>query len=228
MQTVSTTRKTLPDNLPTESRKALEDMKSWKELVIRPSDKGSKFFILDREDYIQRVLVHLNDPSTFVIVQNKPEAIQQVTDAITDWTHKYSSEIGMTTSIRNLVIPNEHCKPGNNYINPKAHKPNKNYPGRLISTGCSSYTKNLSALTATELCKVDLQYVIKDTNHLLRQIRDINQLGILKNSKDVLHVSLDIVNMFPSISKIVGLDQCRMHLDKRDDPLFSTDCTQYY
>ena len=30
--------------------------------------------------------------------------------------------------------------------------------------------------------------------------------------------------MFPSISKEVGLEQCEMHLNKRIDPLFSTDC----
>ena len=30
--------------------------------------------------------------------------------------------------------------------------------------------------------------------------------------------------MFPSISKEVGLDQCRKHLDRRKDNIFSTDC----
>ena len=30
--------------------------------------------------------------------------------------------------------------------------------------------------------------------------------------------------MFPSISKEIGLEQCRKHLDKRNDPIFSTDC----
>ena len=162
-------------------------MKLWKDLIIRPSDKGSKFFIMDKEDYIQRVLVHLNDPSTFVIVHNKEEAASQITTAIKDWTVKFSSEPGMTTAISNLVIPDETCKHGNNYVNPKAHKPDKNYPGRLISTGCASYTKALSALTAVELCKVDLQYIIKDTNHLLRKIQKINQLGVLnKNCSAIL------------------------------------------
>ena len=43
------------------------------------------------------------------------------------------------------------CQPGNNYVNPKAHKPEKNYPGRMISTGCASAIKNLDASTAHEL-----------------------------------------------------------------------------
>ena len=37
-------------------------------------------------------------------------------------------------------------------------------------------------------------------------------------------VSLDIVNMFPNISKLVGLQECKTHLDKHHDPIFSTEC----
>ena len=52
LQTNSRRTTVLPDNLPQDTRKALQDMKNWKDLIIRPADKGSKFFILDREDYI--------------------------------------------------------------------------------------------------------------------------------------------------------------------------------
>ena len=105
----------------------------------------------------------------------------------------------------------------------KAHKPEQNFPGRLISTGCNSYTNTLSALTAIELSKVELPYVIKDINHFLKKIHEINLSEILTN-KEVIHVSFDVVSMFPSISKDVGLEQCEMHLNKRTDPLFSTAC----
>ena len=48
LQTNSKTKTTLPDNLPPESREALNKMKDWKDVVIRRSaDKGSKYFILD-------------------------------------------------------------------------------------------------------------------------------------------------------------------------------------
>ena len=32
---------------------------------------------------------------------------------------------------------------------------------------------------------------------------------------EVIHVSFDVVSMFPSISKDIGLEQCKIHLDKR-------------
>ena len=223
LQSVSKTKKKLPDNIPTKSRQALDEMKNWKDVIIRPADKGSTFFIMDRSDYVLRTLEHLSDPTTFVVIKNKHIAINQVVEVITQWTQLYDKEPGMTSSVKKCVIPDEYCKPGNNYINPKAHKPEKNYVGRLISTGCASHTKNLAALTAIELNKVELKYIIKDTNHLLRKIKDINEQKLLHN-KDVIHVSFDVVNMFPSISKSVGLEQCRQHLDKRDAPLFSTNC----
>ena len=71
-------RTSLPDNLSWETRKSLQEMKSRKDIVIRKADKGSKFFILDREDYVSRVLVHLEDPSTFFVVSDKEKAIKRV------------------------------------------------------------------------------------------------------------------------------------------------------
>ena len=215
--------KVLPDNIPKESRGILNAMKDWKNKVIRPADKGSKFFILDREDYIKRVEEHLHDTSTFEKIENKELAIREVLDAIRQWIIKYLEEPGMTSNIQDFINPGESCKPGNNYVNPKAHKPEKNYPGRCISTGCASYIKNLSALTSIELKKVPQPYCIKDTNDLLRQIEEINQKNIL-DDKEVQHVTFDVEAMFPSIHKSLGLPQCEIHLDKRPEKLFSTEC----
>ena len=112
--------------------------------------------------------------------------------------------------------------PGNIYINLKAHKP-PTYPGRLITTGCNSYIENLSAITAYELKLVDIPYSLKDTPHFLRKIDDLNESKKLE-SKDIIHVSIDVVNMFPNIPKEFGMQECKKHLDKRSNPLFSTNC----
>ena len=223
LQTNNSIRSKLPDNLPMESRKALEDMEKWKDIVIRPADKGSRYFFLDREDYVKRVREHIHDEETFQKV-DKAQAEEETKLAIINWCSKYKNEIGLTDKIYQFVTPDDFCKPGNNYVNPKAHKPEKNYPGRMISTGCASAIKNLSALTAHELTKVELDYAIQDTNHILRKIDEINELGALSGVTSVIHASFDIEAMFPNISKEIGLQQCRAHLDKRKDPIFSTDC----
>ena len=69
---------------------------------------------------------------------------------------------------------------GHMYLNPKAHKPPL-CPGRMITTGCSSYIENLSALTAYELKKatLSLDYIIIDTAHFLEKIDSLNESTIL-------------------------------------------------
>ena len=206
-----------------ESRKELYALEQRNDIVIRPADKGSKFFIMDRTEYIGRVKEQLADTSTFKCVPDKAKAIKEVTEAITNWTAEFNEEPGMSLKLRNWLIPDQNCKPGNNYINPKAHKPEKGYPGRLISTGCSSYTKNLAVLTAYELSNIKLDYVIKDTNHLLQKIDELNNNMELRPQNSILHVSFDMVNMFPCISKDVGLQQCKKLLERNPSHNFSTD-----
>ena len=155
---------------------------------------------------------------------DKDEAEKRTKLEIGNWVYKYEHEPSITAKLCQWIMPDDSCKPGNNYVNPKAHKPEKDYPGRLISTGYASAIKNLSALTAHELTKVELDYAIKDTNHILRKIEEINQSGVLQGVDSVIHASFDIEAMFPSISKEVGLAQCRKHLDRRKDLIFSTDC----
>ena len=143
---------------------------------------------------------------------------------ITSWLEKYHEETGMTEKIAKWVYPSNECSPGNNYINIKAHKPEKNYPGRLISASCNGYTNNLATLTVHKLRKTKLIYNLKDTNHFLRKVDNINSNGILANYEKVFMVSSDISSMFPSITKEHGLQACKEHLKKRIDPLFSTQC----
>ena len=90
----------------------------------------------------------------------------------------------MTQKIVKLVYPTEGCVPGNNYINLKAHKPHKNYPGRLISASCNGYTNNLASLTVHELRTVNLPYNLKDANNFLQKIDNLSRSGIFSSIND--------------------------------------------
>ena len=62
-----------------------------------------------------------------------------------------------------------------------------------------------------------------DTPHLLRKIDNINDSCIL-HDRNMIHVSIDIVNMFTNIPREMGIEQCKKHLDCRENPLFITKC----
>ena len=74
--------RTVPDNLPQEARKALNELKHLhknKDIIIRPFDKGVGFFLIQKEEYIQRTLQALSDTETYEIVDLK-EAAQKTTE----------------------------------------------------------------------------------------------------------------------------------------------------
>ena len=71
LQNNSNIRSRLPDNLPVESRKALEEMQKLDYIVIRPVDKGSKYFFLDRDDYVRKIHTHIHYEEKFQKVDKK-------------------------------------------------------------------------------------------------------------------------------------------------------------
>ena len=219
--------KSIPKNVSKNTIQAINELSSWNDTVIRLFDKGTGFFVLDKEEYIRRVEVALNDQNTFKRINNPSEQIQETSDAIKLWILKYTDHAecpGLTLNFMEWVTPKvDTNEPGVNYMNFKAHKKEQNYPGRLISTGCNSYIKNLSIFTAEELKKVKLPHCLKDSDELLQKINLLNDSKTLEG-KTAYHVTFDIVNMFPSISKEIGIPACRDLLDKRPVKLFSTDC----
>ena len=216
-----------PKNVDKPTLEAIKELKSWDDTVIRIFDKGTGFFILDKKDYISRVETALQDQHTFRKIEDQAGQIQTTISAVKSWILKYVDAPdcpGMTLNYIDWVTPSaDNNEPGTNYMNFKAHKPDKNFPGRLISTGCNSYIKNLSILTAEELKRVDLPHCLKDSNELLHRIEQLNKSGVLVG-KTIYHVTFDVVNMFPSISKDIGLPSCKNILDKRTTKLFSTGC----
>ena len=133
-------KQTIPDNLEPEARKALKELRNLykdKDIVIRPFDKGVGFFLMKKEEYIERTLQALSDQETYEIVDKTTAAEKTITE-VKQWTTQYKKEKGMTEKIVKWVTPEiDEQNPGNIYLNLKAHKP-PTYPGRLITTGCNS------------------------------------------------------------------------------------------
>ena len=103
----------------------------------------------------------------------------------------------------------------------KTHK--DSVPVRLLTTGCNTATENLSRFVEKHTAPLaqNLPHRIRDTDHFLEIIDNINSAGLPEN---VVLVSFDIVNMFPSISNKSGIQAVREELDSRTDKSPSTNC----
>lgn len=53
------------------------------------------------------------------------------------------------------------------------------------------------------------QHVHIDTNSVLRGIDEINSSGIITDNMDVIHVTWDVVAMFPNIPGVLGVGKCK-------------------
>ena len=112
-----------------------------KDIVIRLQDKGSRFVILNRTDYIDKVELNLRDGSFDLLPSDPPLAYYQI---VKDWGTKLVNKGEITQPLLDCIL-NVRAKPGKNYGLIKTHKPNN--PIRLITSGNGTVVENLSVLT---------------------------------------------------------------------------------
>jgi len=113
------------------------------------------------------------------------------------------------------------------YMNYKAHKPEKGYPGRMITSGCGSPTERLSTWCEYHLKPLmkKLPYRLEDTSHFIRKVIQYNEKRLEEDNPDPIIVcSWDIEAMYPNITNDLGLTACRELLDRRDSLVPTTDC----
>ena len=112
-------------------------------------------------------------------------------------------------------------------MNYKAHKPEKGYPGRMITSGCGSPTERLSSWCEYHLKPLmdKLPYRLEDTSHFIRKVLMYNEKRLREdNPKPIILSSWDIEAMYPNITNDLGLAACRELLNKREKLEPSTDC----
>lgn len=116
------------------------------------------------------------------------------------------------------LIPNE-AKPSRFYTLPKTHKvkPGSDVlPVRPVISGCGSATERLSEFVDYHLKPFvpKLKSFVKDSKHLIRKIEDINAKGPLPEGSSLF--TIDVVAMYPSIPKDLGLKAAKEALNQRE------------
>ena len=163
--------------------------------VIRIQDKGSRFVILNRQEYQSKMLGQLNNSLHYDIVDLDPtlDHFEQVKT----WGRKWLSERQISQEIATWII-NLEPKPGVAFGNVKMHK--RDNPLHLITSCCGTAIERLSAFTEFYLKPLsqNLPSFIKDSTDLINKIQALNAKGPFPVGS--LLVSWDVVSMFPNIA----------------------------
>ena len=206
------------NNLSKLERSAMNQLHSSNDTSVRLHDKGSRFVILDRQDYIDKVESNLNDGS-FDVLPSDPSII--FTKTIKNWGEKWIKKGEIAEPLLDCIL-NSKAKPGTNYGLIKTHKPGNTI--QLITSGIGTAVENLSAFTEYFLysCVKEPQ-ILLDTTALLNKIEDINH-KFSPFPEGTLPVSWDVISMYPSINNEMGISACKRALDKRTTLSPSTEC----
>ena len=190
-------------------------MKSWNEKVIRVQDKGSRFVVLDTNNYIEKVEHQINRSS---FDKRDADPSPKFKEKVNNWLEKLSDNI--TNEWKEFVRP-DNCNAGEMYGMVKTHKADN--PVRVITSGCNTVVEKLSILVEKTLYPLAdrLNSNIKDTNDMLEIIDDINKSAL---SENCVLVSFDVVNMFPNIDNKSGVLSVKEALANSNFGVDSTQC----
>ena len=171
----------------------LHQLRTSKDIVIRLQDNGSRFVILDRTDYIDKVESNLGDGS---FDSNSSVAYYQI---VKDWGAKWVNKVTLVNSTTQPLLDcilNVRAKPGKNYGLIKTHKPNN--PIRLITSGNGTVVENLSAFTEYFLlpCIKKEPQILADTT-ALEKVEDIHH-RFSPFPAETLLASWGVISMYPS------------------------------
>ena len=152
-------------NLSKSEHKILHHLRTSKDIVITLQDKGSRFVIPDRTNYIDKVESNLNDGS-FDLLSSDPSSYYQI---VKDWRVKWVNNDEITQPLLDCII-NSYAKPGKSYGLIKTHKPNN--PIRLITSVNETAVKNLFLFTEYFLypCVKKEPQIFIDTTALLKKL----------------------------------------------------------
>ena len=186
-------------NITTEERKALKTIQNDELRSYRLQDKGSRFVVLDNQDYVEKIDYQLGR-SSFEELDHDPSKF--FSEKVNLWIQKWTENKVLDKSWSKFIEPSV-VAPGKMYGLIKTHKVDN--PVRVITSGCGTAVENLLIFVEKclfpEVLKIETR--VQNTSETLNFIDFLNDSNIL--TENCMLVSFDIVNMFPSTDNESGL-----------------------
>ena len=181
--------KPVKDNLNQRQRSALKELRSDQEISIYPFDKGTGLVRIEREKAISKIREQIGETQIINI----------------DPTKKFATDIRKVLSILNKkgrftkkeyekLYPSDPIPP-RMYGAVKAHKPEKNYPMRIVVSTIGTPSYGISQYLVT----IIQQTLNKNETRIINSQSFVRKASNWDISPEEVQVSYDVVNLYPSV-----------------------------
>lgn len=204
------------DNLSSDERTALRNLRSNVEIVIKPADKGSAVVVMDKSAYIREAERQLNDDRFYMKLEEDPT--EKFSDEITKELTKMNTLGYIDDKTLEYLTP-DNPKAGRFYLLPKIHKPNN--PGRPIVSANGHPTEKISEFVDYHLRPhvESLPSFVKDTTDYLQKMAALNPLP-----PGTTLVTMDVTSLYTNIPHADGIEACREVWESRSVKDPPTEC----
>ena len=207
-------------NLSNEEVKAIRQLKTNSNIIIKPADKGSAIVIMDREDYIYEANKQLNVKRHYKEIEeplfqrncetfNNILASMRLKNLIND---KEYNHLRASTSSRERIF----------YLLPKIHKESEKWtvphqipPGRPIVSDINSESYAISRFIDYHLAPFSTKHdsYIKNTYDFLDKIKQVSTFP------EALLISCDVDSLYTNIDNEMGIRAVKEAFSKDPQPI---------
>ena len=176
-------------NITKEEREALKNIRRDSTRSYRIQDKGSRFVILDNDDYIEKIDYQLRR-SSFSELNDDPS--NDFETNVIMWIEKWKLNGVLNDSWSRFIKPSNSA-PGKMHGLVKIHK--EGNPVREITSGCRTAIENLSIFVEKSLYSevLNIECRVQDTSEMLTITDNLNSSNSL--TSDCKLVSFDIIQV---------------------------------
>ena len=193
------------DNLTREERVALNTMKKDEKISIYPYDKGVGMVRIDKEEAIKKIREQIGD--TEIINEDPtPKFAKEVRSKLCEINKRGK----FSKAEYRILYPSDPIPP-RMYGTVKAHKPEKNYPMRIVVSTIGTPTHKISEY----LVKLAQPTLNKNPVRIKNSRTFVEMAKSWNIEKDEVQVSYDVVNLYPKvpIKKSIGVFMDMLNAD---------------
>jgi hypothetical protein len=195
-------------NLSPGEFKAIKELQSLYQIIIKPADKGSCVVVMDKQAYLDEAEKQLSNNSYYLPVDEDPteKYRQEVQIFIEEMYNKGEIDI----SVLNYLTDSE-CRTAKFYLLPKIHKGVNPPPGRPILSANGCPTEKISQLVDHFLNPASITHksYVKDTTHFLQTLEKVGTLP-----KGCILTTFDVTSLYTNIPHEEGVQAAKRALNK--------------